>query len=604
MTTNAGSGSYWSTGDKINIGQTDIEIKCEGNDEFEAGQVIGIFIPPSVQFFDGASSRLQFDVEFTYPVEAGGTPGAKPRKWCLDSTTGANGLFSKVVTYAGNRQSVLETTEHYSSWVSVKYDYDTNDSLKSRRAMSEGTGEWTPSTRGQLGGRKSHQNNHMTSPFNTYDRNEAPTDTQLAAQPYTKASVSIPIHMGMFAGGTRKAYPNVIMGGAYIELTLEANVRVFRAFDSTTENRSIAQCPTFHSLDGAGAGWSAGSNQVAFYTQNFNSQFDPDHSPFQVGSRVGFVDLNTGVENVMTDAAGLGTGCEITGIEAGTGVAKIKYTCTACSPASTLNFHTASGDPNFAMFQKINDVATSEVAPTYKLSNVRLIVRQLALDDYARGMMKRMKSGGVVQFDLPSIATSVASATKNELQTSIAIPCEHSKARSIVCMPTDNEQVYTIAQNIDSTATYLIDTLDFNPKSAFLPDHYSDRSGVSGIGDFLTSYNFNIDNKIVPSRKVNTNKSSARDRGANADHLIELEKALQQSHGVPPRSFSSFKKNFLIGRALTLSEDTIYDGRGQDIRLIARYEETTQPQKNKLWKFFTSHIKTISVKGDSINVQN
>ena len=91
--------------------------------------------------------------------------------------------------------------------------------------------------------------------------------------------------------------------------------------------------------------------------------------------------------------------------------------------------------------------------------------------------------------------------------------------------------------------------------------------------------------------------------GLNQGHIIELEKSLQQSHGVPPRCFADFRSNFLIGRALTLDESTIYDGRGKDIRLLLSYEGTA-PQKNKLWKNFISHIKTISIRGDSIDVMN
>ena len=89
----------------------------------------------------------------------------------------------------------------------------------------------------------------------------------------------------------------------------------------------------------------------------------------------------------------------------------------------------------------------------------------------------------------------------------------------------------------------------------------------------------------------------------NADHIIELEKSLNQSHECPARSFASFRSNFLIGRALTLDDNTVYDGRGKDMRLLVRYEETDAPEKNMLWKMFISHIKTISIQGDSINVE-
>ena len=117
------SGTYWSVGDKVNIKQTDIEIKCEGSDEFSENQVIGIYIPPSVSLYSGKDTTLNFDVL----VEQ---TGDTPAKCVLDSITGANGLFSKCVVYAGNRTQVIETLDHYSSWSSVKYSYDTNDSMR------------------------------------------------------------------------------------------------------------------------------------------------------------------------------------------------------------------------------------------------------------------------------------------------------------------------------------------------------------------------------------------------------------------------------------------------------------------------------------------
>jgi hypothetical protein len=63
----------------------------------------------------------------------------------------------------------------------------------------------------------------------------------------------------------------------------------------------------------------------------------------------------------------------------------------------------------------------------------------------------------------------------------------------------------------------------------------------------------------------------------------------------------NYKSQFLIGRALTLDENTIYDGRGKDFRLVLRYG--AGQEKNKLHKIFISHIKTINIEGDSMVVE-
>jgi len=353
----------------------------------------------------------------------------------------------------------------------------------------------------------------------------------------------------------------------------------------------------FHSKDGAGNQWALGSGETEFFVSKLNMQKDVQHFPFQVGDKLGMINLNNGTEVTWTNPV------IIKSIEQGTATAPVKVTLNidggAPAPDVNVNFNTGTGAPNFALFTYDDRVADTL---KYKLSNVRCIVRQLDISEYERSMMSRMKEGGVIQFDLPSVACGLTSATSNDLQATLQVPCEFSKCRSIVAMPSDNNKVYTVKQNIQSDETYAIDTLEFNPKStAHLTTNFSDRSGTTGIGDYLTSYNWIIDNKIVPSRKVNTNKSSSKDKGANADHLIELEKSLNQSHNTPCRSLSAFKSNFLVGRALTLDPNTVYNGIGKDVRLNARYEGT-QPDKNKLWKFFVSHIKTVMIKGDSINV--
>lgn len=747
------SGTYWSVGDKVNIKQTDIEIKCEGSDEFSENQVIGIYIPPSVSLYSGKDTTLNFDVLIE---QVGDTPA----KCVLDSITGANGLFSKCVVYSGNRTQVIETLDHYSSWCSVKYSYDTNDSMRSRRAVVEGCGEWLPSSRGTLGTQKSVQNNHMYSPYVEQGNKDLDPTTEITAKcPYTKASVSIPIHMGLFANNS-KAVPNMLMNGTYLELTCESHARVFRTLDSTALNRKQALNPVFYGIDTGRGGWAGatgvvsitrnndgtgytngtftnvatttdgngtgltcditiagntltdiavnnagvgyntndsivldagvvgagnddmdlqvnaigGVAQSAFWTQPANSQLDPQHSPFQVGQKLKMlalssslmiIDGGTGYDDgtytdVATTTSGGGSGMTLnitiagntltrvhvvntgTGyavddtitpdpavIGAGNGDLDLEVDSLAGSsatftpaleivsiedggdPSRPIKYNVNATTPDVDIISTTNDapewVVYSEpttLTPSYKLSNVRLVVRQLEVNGYEKSVMSKMKSGGKIMYDVPSVACVLTSATKGELQTSLSIPCEHAKARSIVSMPTDNEKIYTTKENCDGSTTYLIDELGFNPSSEDKAiSNHSDRSGVSGIGDYLSSYNYIIDQKITPSRKVHTDKSTSKDKGMNMEHIIELEKSLQQSHGATPRSFSAFKSNFCIGRALTLDPNTIYDGRGRDIRLVARYEESTQPQHNKLWKHFISHTKTLVVEGADIQVQ-
>ena len=591
------SGSYWGVGDKVNINQTDIEITAEGNDSFQENQVIGIYIPPSVRYFSGRDCTLDFDVLISYDT----TGAAEPTKLCLDGQIGAQSLFSKCVVYAGNRQTVLETLNEYSSWVSVKYSYDTNDAIKSKRALTEGCGEWTPASRGTMGSTKSVQNNHMFSPYMEQpNKGQAPNTTldENNTPDFVKASISMPIHMGCFSNSL-KAHPNVLLDGCYVEFTCAANSRVFRMIDSTTKFRKAALNPIFHSRDGAGSQWTDANNvQTEFYTWPANNQSDVKHSPFSVGENVEFVNMSTG--DAIESQGGAGV-IVIDSIEVGTAAAPIKYTFADTGVDTTM----AGGLHRFAVVSNAGEDV--DTLPEYTISNCRMVVRQLDVKepvDYEKGMIARMKNGGEIEFDIPSVACGLQSTVATDLQAVVNVPCEHAKARAIICMGTDSTP-YSTPDAMDSNNTYLIDDLEPNPMTAasHRKENYSDRSGITGIGDYLTSYSFNIDGKIVPSRRIDTTLTAGKLFGLNQGHLIELEKALQQSHSTPPRCFADFRNNFLLGRALTLDEDTIYDGRDKDIRLLLSYESTA-PDKNKLWKIFVSHIKTVTIKGDSINVAN
>ena len=68
-----------------------------------------------------------------------------------------------------------------------------------------------------------------------------------------------------------------------------------------------------------------------------------------------------------------------------------------------------------------------------------------------------------------------------------------------------------------------------------------------------------------------------------------------------PTSFSEYRDNFIVGRALTLDENRVYNGVGKEIRLNLKYEGDS-PEKDKLWKIFIAHTKTLMIKGDDIIV--
>ena len=595
------SGAYWNVGDKVNINQQDIEIRVENGEEFQENQVIGVYIPPSVKFFDGTNTTLNFDVELK-------NTNAFKTSLCLDGSIGANSLFSRCVVYAGNRTEVLESLEHYNSWVSIKYAYDKSDAINSKRALTEGCMEWTPSSRGTLGTSKSIQNNNIYNPYMKQKNiGDDPTGTINDADDFVKCSVSLNIHMGLFANNT-KAVPNVAIDGCYIEFTCESNARVIKNLDGVSNNRRVALNPMYGSLDGT-LKITNGDPIEEFFTLKANNQFDVQHSPFQVGEIIELVDLATGVKANYTNELKIAT------IESGTAGQPIKYTFDQTTPpVAGADIDPATEDaPSFVMVSR----PPADFAPSYTISNCRLIVRQLAIAGYEQGLLNKMNSGGKIMYDIPSVACVLHSTSKNDLVSTLQIPIEHAKCRSVLVQPTDNERLYTLQEQMDganlagggtphnpNTQTYIYSKMETNytqTNNGYGHVNRSTRTGLSGIGDKLDNYNFVIDHQKVPSREIHTEKSAAVDLAFNGDHFIELETALNQSHSTPCRSLMNYKEQFLIGRALTLDPNTIYDGRGQDFRLVLRYG--TGQEKNKLHKIFISHIKTLHIEGDSIMVE-
>tara|TARA_R110001592_G_scaffold342978_1_gene633084 strand:+ start:8582 stop:10351 length:1770 start_codon:yes stop_codon:yes gene_type:complete len=588
------SGSYWKVGDKVNIGQSDIEISCEGGKEYKENQVIGIYIPPSVKFFSGKDSVLQFDLK----IESTATT-----KLCLDGTIGAHGLFSRVACYAGNRTELLEELTEYDSFVNIKYSYDTSEASRAKRALTEGCGAWTPDTRGTLGTTKSHQSNVVSSPFNeNVNKGKDPQTIIDSESGQITARITMPLYMGCWANST-KAFPNLLTNGIFIELTCNAARKCVKVYDQTTLARRISFNPVYASTDGSTGVWKHddASDTDTLFCSNQNSQLDPTRCPFNKGETIGLWDRQLGVEFTVNDAM------IIKSIDMGNTANKqsVKITLeTPTKPAGTGEL--AASANRYVFFSKERNASFS---PSYTIINPKMVVRALDMGaQYEKGMIAKMKQGGVIMFDLPSVACSLQSVGANEVQATIPISCEHAKARSLICMGTDSKP-YSAQESCDSTSTYLINETETNDLAEDKSRNTnSQQSGYSGCGDSLSSYSFMISGVQTPARRIECKKTTGTGAGIDQNHLIELEKSLQQAHGCTPRSFVNYQNNFLIGRALTLDSNTIFDGRNKDLRLNLSYEEAVPAsrvsRKEKLWKIFTSHIKTILIKGNSIQVQN
>jgi len=604
---------FFTTDDKVSLDQTDIRISAENGLNFSQDQTIGIFIPPSVKFFSGKDTYLQFNCQIKPDVN--NANGSFSTRLMLDPHIGGSSLFSSMRVYSGNREVLLDENTEYPSYVSVKYDYSKTDVEQKKRALDEGCGTWTAVTRGTLGTTKSIGNNYVYSPFyKTYnaDGDAEVTDTVDSdirgdfENEFIKAKLTLPLHNGIFSENS-KVFPNVHTNGIYIELVMAPVRNLLRQIDSVTLTRRLRLNPIFDGATARGTKWSvdgAGSSSVIFL-KPVNNVYNTQTCPFVLGEKIGFAkDNGDGTFTKATISGGKdGYGAVINKIETD-GTDGIKLTIGRGTNVQT-NTEMDMATDNWFAYSLSLDGATSW-SPSVEVSNVELIVHEITADGgYVDSQMNRLSSGGVIRFDIPSCGVQTHSTLKSDVQSTIPLNIEYSRAKSILCIGTD-ASIYPCNENTSAKGTYL-QQKDSGANSVIDVEMRSNRTGLEGCANGLTNYSFFLNGKMVPSRPISTKKTTDKRGGIDANFMVELEKALL-SFGVPVNSFEEYAKNFVVGRVLAIGEDAVFDGRGKTARLNCQYQGTTddqdKPSVNLLWKIFTRHVKSLVIKkGGSVMVE-
>ena len=66
---------------------------------------------------------------------------------------------------------------------------------------------------------------------------------------------------------------------------------------------------------------------------------------------------------------------------------------------------------------------------------------------------------------------------------------------------------------------------------------------------------------------------------------------------------AKYSKNFMIGRAVAIGKNNVYDARNKDFNLQVNYQQATAPTKPKLWHNFVYHIRRLNIQGENISVE-
>tara|TARA_R110002096_G_scaffold139581_1_gene294075 strand:+ start:114 stop:1880 length:1767 start_codon:yes stop_codon:yes gene_type:complete len=584
--------TFWGASSKIPVKQTSTAISSQNGLQYSAGQVIHIDIPPSVKFIQPRESVLQFDFKISNPVNASNGH----TRLQLDAEIGAQSLIRDIRIYSSpeNGGVLLEEIQNYNAMVSIKNSYDTDDSLKNKRAISgEGTTTYKPQNRGTQGTPKSMCADLTTNPY--FVSSEAGNHAiPFTNSSFTTCKMQLPLHTGIWSSD--KVFPNLLTG-CRIEIVLEDADRCLRQLESAIFENRCSLNPVFDSENGSNTATKSDIGNASaiteFYIQKLNNNLTPQSCPFVVGECISFVDPTGDPNNLATFTNGSGV--------VAPRILQINSSATASTNAGLIqivldNTYTMNKAITITKGWVVCSVSARESTdfrPSYTVSNVEMLVQELDMGQtYENSMRKSMTEGGVIGYDILTATNYKYSQLQSDIVANIRLPLVESRARAICCLATDSTS-YLSQDRVSGKGTY-------NINGAFdgMTTSNSTRTGLTGISDNISSYQFNYDGKLQPSRLVSCAKTSSK-KSIDAQPVIELEKALVQS-GIPARSFADFNNNFVIGRSFSLNMG-VYDTRNKDFNLMVNYQGTAQT-KNKLWYNFVFAIRRINIKGDSINV--
>ena len=586
--------SFWSSDNKIPIGQSSVAIPSDNNLNQTAGQKVTFHIPGGTEFINPKETYFRCDVKIDI------TSGPKTNLQ-LDSDIGGQVLI-RDITVSTNQGVILEEIQGYNTLVAAMYDYDTNDNFRNKRALTEGATVNNPLVGTNGGCPVLQKNDCLTNP---YFKRETATTTTSDALAFKTMKVLLPLHTGIFQND--KVFPTMLTDGLIVTMVLAENRQVFRQLDTVSKYRFAYNNPHFLNITGAdaAAGITVGDNvSHIFVNPAHNSMNSLENFPFRVGETFQLLDARTYVVDsagaVTTEDVGSASGVAggsftITGLEetVGTGAnKKVKVSFASGSLSGS------DVDEDFVMVSTACE-QTAPLVATFELSNLELIVQKLDMPvAYKSSLMNSMKSGGTMVYDFLSYSNYRFSTLKSESVINLRLPLQNSRAKAIWCIPTDAE-TRSLSQNTGAVSTYFQCQEEYGGTADSGTSCYSDRVGLEGCADFCQNYQWLYDNKLQPNRKVEVQKTCDK-VSISQQHLVELEKALAMG-GIECRSFRKFNRNFIIGRALALGDGS-YDTRTKDFSLQLEYTGAVSQQVNKLWNCYVCHIRGLQISGADVQV--
>ena len=556
------SQSFWRAESNVPILQTSQSVPVLNGLNFKGGQELRIKVPPTTRFIQPKECYLKADFQITLPA------GKAPTYLQLDERLGGQALIR---------------------------DYDTSDSDKAKRAMTEGTTTYAPDNKGTRGTSKSEAAGTLHNPY----FEDIAQDQAAVFTTFESVKLALPLETGIFR--SERVWANMLTG-LEIVITLEDPSQVLRQLDNVMADRRPTLNPMFYGANASSVVPANIASAVDFTKLFFacadNTNLSAAHFPFCVGEKVGFCNAAgdlfpmTGsqiIKNIKRVES------EATAGDLGIGLIEVEFVAATATTNALGVVGYAQADPKLRTHLCSLSVSTETDYPAqYELSNVELVVQELNMGSgYENDLLSSMKEKGGIVNDILSVRNYRYSQNKGDIVANIRLPLVESRARSIICVPTDATN-YNSAQRISANGTYSISSV------AGEDCRMNSTNQFRGVSNRISNFQWLYGGRLQPSRAVKCSKISSQ-TSIDAQPLIETTKALVQAN-ISAKSLAAFNSNFVVCRALALNKG-VYDARGQDFNLQVNYQETTSPPVNMLWDNFVFALHRIIISGDSIRVE-
>jgi hypothetical protein len=566
--------------------------------EYKDKQTLRFEIQPFNAFLDARQSYIRCRVK----VENA------PALVTFSKKAGIHSLINQIRIYDMEHNHQLETIQSYSELAQKLHHYTENRSIRNKRALTElleyGSRDYDGELYDNIPSRNADQSQLFTHQYQTGSEASYVANVDFTDSP-NECEVAFRIYSGILGSPSSKMYPAFLTKGLRVEIDLNSAEKALELWCGDgicTDNGLIDP-----EIDGSclfGIGGVPAPNTTLDYVDLYcelNAGYDqtivgnpPTQASIDGGVRavsnqlVGAVNLLVGkplfgwTNQAVPVVTLLGTIASVecnSGENAG-GACRVRVTLTgAVRPQSNLFIGGAGRDTggteqlavNNTCFIRKSDMFPSNSPPKVVINDVEFVLKTAQPPQaYIDRLIKQTQTEEGAVLDYLTWDVYRNNIQQAEQLAQINIPAINKRATAILSLPMENStapKVYTKANDT------VIDSCD--------------------------NYNYIVNQKLQPTRKVNLKLLSQTVPKTAQVALYENEKSLSSTKMLVS-NLDYQDTNFFISRALAMYGN-IYDLEADgNISLKIEY---SNPQKNKLMISYIAGLRRLRVNRDGLTVE-